>query len=268
VDKFNKLPLEQKIGVILAGMAVFAGLIWYALISPVEDEMIASQAEKSRMTESIEKLRTFIKDSNVKDRAGEKKKLEAEKAKFETMLPRRERLAQFITEVADIAREAGLNLRDIRRGEFGQQDYYLELPIHMSVQGRFGQLTGFFQTLAEAGEKHEGGRVVNIRNLELETMPLEIGDRIMVLRQQRTKAGVGVGKDVNEEHIKKVDTLRAYDDVLRSGVQLKASFDAFVFTYTGEEATPEAARENKTRLKEIHERRKKRLKVGSYQRNG
>jgi Tfp pilus assembly protein PilO len=268
VDKFNKLPLEQKIGVVLAGMAVFAGLIWYALIAPIEEEMAASLAQKNTMNEQIKKLRTFIQTSNVKDRPGEKKKLEAEKAAFETMLPRRERLAQFITEVADIAREAGLNLRDIRRGEFGQQDYYLEIPIHMSVQGRFGQLTGFFQTLAEAGEKQEGGRVVNIRNLVIETMSLGIGERLTVFRQQRTKAGLGVGKDVNEQHIKKVDTLRAYDDVLRSGVQLKASFDAYVFTYTGEEATPEAARENESRLKEIHERRKKRLKVGSYQRNG
>ena len=268
MDQFNKLPLQQKIVAVLAGMVVFAGLIWYAMISPVEDEMVGNQGQKSQLIEQIDKLNTFISESKVKDRKGEKTKLEEEKSQFETMLPRRERLAQFITEVADIAREAGLNLRDIRRGEFGQQDYYLEIPIHMAVEGRFGQLVGFFQTLAEAGEKHEGGRVVNIRNLELKTLPLGIADKITELRVQRTKAGIGVGNEVNESHMKKIDTLRAYDEVIRTGVQLQASFDAFVFTYTGEEATPDAARENKTRLKEIHERRKKRLKVGSYQRNG
>ena len=64
MDQFNKLPLQQKIAAVLAGMVVFAGLIWYAMISPIEDEMAGSQGQKSQLIEQIDTLNTKMRTPN------------------------------------------------------------------------------------------------------------------------------------------------------------------------------------------------------------
>jgi len=267
VDKFNQLPLQKKIVVVLVGMAIFAGLVWYALISPVEDEMAATATDKQRFITEINTLRTYVNKSNVKDRVGARKALEADKKAFEELLPPKEKLAEFITEISGIATEAGLNLQDIKPGKTGQQDYYLEIPIQVKVTGSFRKLLGFMQELVDRSERRDkGGRVVNLRNVSIALLPLNVGAKVSDIANQRGNAV----KIVDPQKQNMIDTLRVYDDMLSGAhnVELEASFDAYVFTYTGEKASDEAKRGAESLKKQIRERRKKRLKVGSYERNG
>ena len=266
MDKFNQLPLQKKVVVVIAGMAIFAGLVWYALISPVEEEMATIAQDKKRFITEINTLRTYVNKSNVKDRVAARKALESDKKEFEELLPPKEKLAEFITEISGIASEAGLNLQDIKPGKSGQRDYYLEIPIQVKVKGSYRKLLGFMQELIDRSERRDkGGRVVNLRNVSVVRVPLNVAERVNEIQNSR-----GDAKIANQSQQTKIDTLRVYDDLLSGthNVELEASFDAYVFTYTGEKASEAAKKKSEALKKQIGERRKKRLKVGSYERSG
>jgi len=96
-------------------------------------------------------------------------------------------------------------------------------------------------------------------------VPLNVSEKVGELQKGRGRV-----KAVNPKKQMKIDTLRVYDDLLSGthNVELEASFDAYVFTYTGEKASEAAKKSAESLKKQIRERRKKRLKVGSYERSG
>lgn len=252
MEQFNKLPLQQKIVVMLVVMGAVAGLFWYALIMPFDEQKAQAATQRNTVQQEIDKLKAENAKDKTADRKVEKDKLEGERKAFEEMLPKKEELEKFITGINETARNAGLTILSFEKGLLNEQDYYQEVPISMEVTGTFREFIGFLRTISEKDR-----RVVNIRDLKLSTEDLPIQDLLTKYETQR-KEEIPEGMPVKElsDAQKLMQLVRANEEAIQAGQPLKAKFVAYVFTYTGKPASDAAAQKNAQKLEAKKNRRK------------
>ena len=125
----------------------------------------------------------------------------------------------------------------------------------MEVQGTYRELIGFMRAVSK-----EGQRVINLRNLELELGKLPVDAIVRKFEQrQREETPEGVEVPALDPVAKQMQLVRAHEEVIANGVQLKASFVAYVFSYTGVHASKDAAARIQNRKVQLITRRKEML---------
>lgn len=258
MEQFNQLPLPQKVGVLVGVMALVAGLFYYALIIPLDEERLNVEQQKQMMQNELTALQTATKEATSIDRTARLEELTGEKERFENMLPKSDELVKFITGLSEIAKNAGLRIVRVQKDPPREQDYYLEIPIQMSVRGTYRELIGFLRTVSEKDR-----RVVNIRNLTIERGRLvveELLEKYERNRREETPDGVTLRSLSPLQRL--MQLVRANEEVISRGVQLQAKFTAFVFTYTGQPASKEAAQRIRQQREARRERRRKLVLLG------
>ncbi len=231
MDKFNKLPFVQKVAILVGVLAALAGLFYYAIITPEEEAMAEAVRKQRTEEEALAKLQKEAAAVKPEDLVKEKGELEAEKLQYQEMLPKTEELVKFISGLSETARAAGLDLMSFEKKAPTVMDFYLEVPISMSVRGTFRELIGFLRAVAEADR-----RVVNIRNLDLRTTNPDVGPYLAKYNQQRLDAMPRgwTARPLTETQIR-MDKARAHDEMVAEGIPIDAKFDAVVFVHTGKE---------------------------------
>ena len=246
MEEFSKLPFAQKVAILFAVLGLVGFLLWFSLISPVEEEIASKQknAQRARADLDAEKknyeaaLAAIGGNANV-DVAVEEQKLADEKLVFEAMLPRSEELVDFITGISDVARASGLTLLEFEKGKVEQMNYYNQVAINMRVEGSYRAFVGFIRQVAEKDR-----RVVNIRDLKIDIKAPKV-DPLMAKYVNQRKAKMSAddprkGKEINPLQLRH-DRVRAYEEATEKGASMSASFTAYVFVYTGQELSGEAA---------------------------
>lgn len=239
MEKFNKLPFPQKVAVLIGAMVALAGLFYYSMLLPLDEQADEARGTQSRLEGEVKKLKKETEEYKDVDFKKETDKLNEEKAHFEQLLPPREELVQFITGLSELAKAAGLTLIKFEKREAVEQHYYLEVPIEMKVLGTFRELIGFFRAVADKDR-----RVINIRGLDIKTTPINIIPILYKYAQQRL-ARYPPGTKLKPLSLtqKFMWRVRAFEEVIASGLDLDATFVAHVFVYTGKKASGDRAAE-------------------------
>ena len=63
MEEFSKLPFAQKLAVLVAVLGLVGFLLWFSLISPVEDEILAKQQNAQRARSELEAEKKNYKDA-------------------------------------------------------------------------------------------------------------------------------------------------------------------------------------------------------------
>ena len=257
MEQFNALPLPQKLLALVVAMAALGGLFWYAMIMPLSEVAADKEKKEQQARAALETAKKEAAGPKQEEIAERKKALEAEKAKFENMLPRREELVKFISGLSETAKNSGLQILSFQKEPPREQDYYVEIPINMEVRGSYRELVAFFRSISE-----KDWRVVNVRDLAVDMEELDPGKLVsdyQKRRQDELPPGVTARQLTPAQNLR--DIVRATEEVISRGVELKASFVAYVFTYTGRPAAPQAAERSRSRKEARRKRRQRSLVI-------
>lgn len=261
MDQFNALPFPQKVLVLVIAMVLVAGLFYYSMIIPIEERQQNNLQQRTQIENDLNLLKAEMA-KNTKDAEtikAETEKLKKEEVHFQKMLPRAQELEPFITSLSDTARNAGLKLTRFTKNPPQEQDYYLEIPIHMRVEGTYRSLVGFMRAISNSDEDR---RVVNIRDFSIERRELDTQKFVQQYEEERrNEAPEGHNIAVLSPTQRLAQLVKANEEAIREGVILEADFTAVVFTYTGKPASAKGMREIEDKKKAREERRKKRLMV-------
>lgn len=159
IDKFSKVPLSQRILILIVLLAVIGVLFYMLLFQSVEDEIVNEKGQTAQLVEQESKLRVLI-DQRQKNK-DEIEELEAQQRKNLEKLPKQADIPQVL---GDIYKHCKLNKIQILRFEpldEEPEEYYVRIPIEIELLGTYGQVTDFFYAV----ERME--RIVNIENISL-----------------------------------------------------------------------------------------------------
>ncbi len=241
VEQFFKLPPAQRAAVIAAVLAVMAVGLYFLIVDP----------ELARAQDATTKLEKFDKDiAALKLLASPAEQERLRKLREELvetdkenrkMLPAADEIPDFIDNVQNDAKAVGLQVRKFERLAEDSWDLYNTIPIKMAVEGNTKQLIQFMRIYAGPDR-----RMINIRDLVVEQIPDDLG----AIKTRNAKMHP-VEKDENGKDIVTAkgttpeDQLREHIELLklaRESSQVRASFVAYAFTWTGRPAKAEAGK--------------------------
>lgn len=259
MEQFNAMPFPQKIGVLVGMMAMVAGLFYYAMIMPEDDLAAQAESQKLQAQSEIDKLNKEVTGKGSKDHDKKVADLKKEEADQKKKLPTAEELVAFIT---GLSKQTGkLKLLSFDKGKPNEQDYYIEIPIKMKVEGTFKELISFMKQIAK-----KDARVVNLRGLKVKRRRIEVELEFAKLEdKRRAEMPEGVAPPALSVRRREWQLVKAYENAVGAAgagsrkAPIQAEFTAYVFTYTGRPASTQAARKNKTAIEQRQQRRKKNL---------
>ncbi len=159
VDKFNAYPLGQRI----LGLVVVAFLLGIAaqmaLLAPLNEQADAARAQAVELQREKQTL-----DALKKNRTQVLAQLEQLKRQLliaQEKLPKGAEIPSLLQRIHNQAKTAGLEIVKFQRNNEVPQDFYVEIPVQMELNGTYDELANFFYYVGRMT------RIVNVAEISL-----------------------------------------------------------------------------------------------------
>jgi type IV pilus assembly protein PilO len=171
VEKVFKLPVKQKLLMLLAILILAGAGFYFGIFSPRQDEykqlkgklagLQNEVAEKQRIANNLPKLKREFEE------------LKQELQNALTELPNQKEIPTLLTSITSAGKAAGLDFLIFRPRAEEPKDFYASVPVDISVAGTFFEVANFFVSVGNLP------RIVNISNVSFVDIR-ESGGRNMV----------------------------------------------------------------------------------------
>ncbi len=159
LDLIVKLSLPKKIIILAAVNFVIAIGIYWFFTGPKKLEVHNLGGDMQRLAAKLEENRRAASD--LPRFLNEKKDMERKLAEAVARLPNDKEIPDLIDAVSNAAKKSGLKILLFRPAREVNKGFYADLPINMSVEGRFESL---FDFSAKVGNLP---RIVNLTSMDI-----------------------------------------------------------------------------------------------------
>jgi type IV pilus assembly protein PilO len=159
LPKFTELSAGMQIllTLLLAGVA-WAGTEFF-ILKPVADSNRKKQAQADQAEKDLIPLRPY--EQKQKLLVVENQQLEIQLANLRQIVPDEKEVDGFIRMVEGASNLSGIDVRRFTSKPLLSQDYYVEVPFEMELDGPFFEVRGFFDRLAKLE------RIVNVAEFKM-----------------------------------------------------------------------------------------------------
>ncbi|MBW2714701.1 MAG: type 4a pilus biogenesis protein PilO [Deltaproteobacteria bacterium] len=159
IDKVLKLPKAARIG-ILAGIGVLiCSGYYFGLYQEVSQELDRLQSEEANLQRKLSEVRLIA--GNIDAFKTEISGLEIKLKKALRQLPNEKQLEVLLTDISNLGKTAGVEIRSFQRQEEVFHDFYAEVPISIQLDGQYHDIGKFFELLSNLK------RIVNMGSLKI-----------------------------------------------------------------------------------------------------
>jgi len=159
VEKMLKMPLYQRVLLLLVLCSVVGGGYSYFLYMPAKEELASRQLTRQKILVELQEKRRIANNLTRFKAEYENMKKQLELALNE--LPNQSEIPSLLTSVAGLARDNGLEVVEFKPGKEAPRGFYAEVPVSLKLVGTYHEMALF----CEAVSKLE--RIVNINDLQL-----------------------------------------------------------------------------------------------------
>ncbi len=168
-------PANQKILGLLGLLVTITFIYWWMFFKPVGEELSTLRGAidgPNGLHVQIAAEEGIAKD--LDKFVVEVKRLDVELEKALRQLPNAKEIDALLTQVSNLARDAGLEIRLFKPQPERKKDYYADVPVEMEVSGTYHQIATFFD---------EVGHLDRIMNLdEFSMVDPKIGEENVLLK--------------------------------------------------------------------------------------
>ena len=159
LDQIAKLPRAARVGIVF-GVSVIAAVSYYFMgYSGTQTELQNLWVQETELQRKLGEVRSVA--SNLAAFEEEITQLEGKLARVLRQLPNKKELEVLLTDVSNLGKTAGIEIKSFRREEEVLHDFYAEVPISIQLEGRFHDLARFFALVAKLP------RIVNMGSLSI-----------------------------------------------------------------------------------------------------
>ena len=159
LDDIKRLSLGKKLIIGLGLFLLLGYFYWFYLFQPALDK-------KARLSEELGNLNTRIVESQQVVRQIEQYKKEVARLKEDfqiilAKLPEQKEIPHLLTSVSEAGRSAGLDFILFEPTAPISKEFYAEIPVKISVEGKYNDIAVFFDSVANLP------RIANIMDVEI-----------------------------------------------------------------------------------------------------
>ncbi|MBW2599326.1 MAG: type 4a pilus biogenesis protein PilO [Deltaproteobacteria bacterium] len=171
LDDIKKLPLGKKLMIGLGLLLLLVYFYWFYLLQPAFDK-------KAKLGEDLENIsRQIVTSQRVAGQIEQHKKaiarLEDTLQIILAKLPERKEIPHLLTSVSEAGRDAGLDFVLFEPKAPVSKEFYAEIPVRITVEGKYNDIAVFFDSVANLP------RIANITDVEIKRGGKTAGEDIL-----------------------------------------------------------------------------------------
>ncbi|HWP83943.1 MAG TPA: type 4a pilus biogenesis protein PilO [Terriglobia bacterium] len=160
LPKFSELSTTIQLVIVVAVGAIVWGLSEYMMLQPVKQSNQAKQTQRDQLEAANRPLRQY-RDS-VRALEADNRRLENQLANLRRIVPNENEVDNFIRLLQTEAATAGISLRRFTAKPVVTQQYYVEVPFEMELDGAFYEVLQFYDRLGRVE------RITNVSDLKMD----------------------------------------------------------------------------------------------------
>jgi type IV pilus assembly protein PilO len=159
IDKLLKLPKAARIGILAAIGALMCVGYYFAFYQDSSLELDRLRGEEAKLQRKLSEVRLIA--GNIAAFEAEIEELALELKKALRQLPNEKQLEVLLTDISNLGKTAGVEIRSFQREEEIFHDFYAEVPIAIELDGEYHDIGKFFELLSQLK------RIVNMGSLKI-----------------------------------------------------------------------------------------------------
>ncbi len=159
LDSLLKLPLSKKAGILAVVNVVIAGLLYWFLTGPKYVEVKNLTVQMDELNVKLNENRSIAAD--IPKYLSEKEEMEKKLSLAIAQLPNEKEIPDLIDSISASGENAGLKIMLFKPGREVPKGFYAEIPVNMSVEGKFESMFNFSYRVSRLP------RIVNVGNLDI-----------------------------------------------------------------------------------------------------
>jgi type IV pilus assembly protein PilO len=159
VDKFLKLKLGARLGVVVGLIAAIGGIYYVLFYTDLSDQADQLRTAQTQLRE--ERTQYEKRKSEYLAYRNELLQLQEQQRELLRALPKKQEIASFVGSIQEQAELAGLEVLNLSPDAEAPQELYVKIPVKMEIRGGYHAITKFFKSVSELR------RIVNIEDLAL-----------------------------------------------------------------------------------------------------
>ncbi len=186
LDKVLKLPKGARIGILVGIGVLLCTGYYFGSYQADAQELTRLRAEEANLQRKLSEVRLVA--GNIVEFEAEIAALEIKLKKALRQLPNEKQLEVLLTDISNLGKTAGVEIRSFQRQQEVFHDFYAEVPIAIQIDGQYHDIGKFFELLSQLK------RIVNMGSLKIsvESESLE-ATRLKVTGTATTFRFVGAG---------------------------------------------------------------------------
>jgi type IV pilus assembly protein PilO len=159
LDQIAKLPAAVRVGILVAIMLLMAGG-YYSMVYIEEAEVLDGlYAQELELQRKLSEVRSIT--ANIDEFEEEIANLELKLQRVLRQLPNEREIEVLLTDISNLGKTAGIEMKSFRRRKEVIHDFYAEVPIDIEIEGQYHDVARFFDLLAGLP------RIVNMGSIEV-----------------------------------------------------------------------------------------------------
>ena len=167
LDRILDLPANQRLLVYGGVAALIVVLYAFLFYLPRAQENAKKQESIQSLATERTKLQALLGDRNKAE--AEMMEIEGQFNQVKAQLPEQKEIPELLRQVANLARDSGLDVLLFRQKPETFQDLYAEVPVEVSVRGGYHQIALFFDKVRHLD------RIVNIADTSMKNPQVAAG---------------------------------------------------------------------------------------------
>lgn len=184
IEQLTKLPAPVRIGLMLAiGVLISVGY-YFSTYQGFDETLATLNSQELELERKLSEVRSVA--SNIAAFEEEITHLEIKLTQVLRQLPNKKELEVLLTDMSNLGKKSGVEIKSFRRLDERVHDFYAEVPIDISIEGGYHDIARFFDLMAKLP------RIVNVSALNVKILKENLtGTRLSVTGTATTFRFVG-----------------------------------------------------------------------------
>ena len=171
LDQIAKLPGAVRAGIVAAIALVLAGGYFMLMYRDASAELEHLRGQELALQRKLSEVRSIA--ANIAEFEEEIASLELQLQKILRQLPNDKELEVLLTDISNLGKTAGIEIKSFKRKPEEVRGFYAEVPIDLEIEGAFHDVARFFDMLAGLP------RIVNMGQLSLKVASEDMDSTIL-----------------------------------------------------------------------------------------
>jgi type IV pilus assembly protein PilO len=147
LDQIAKLPQSARAGIIVGIALLMVGGYYFTIYRGMAERLEGLRANELELQRKLSEVRSVA--ANLGAFEEEIANLELKLSKVLRQLPNEKELEILLTDISNLGKKSGIEIKSFKRHEEVPHDFYAEVPIAIEIEGGYHNIARFFDLMSD-----------------------------------------------------------------------------------------------------------------------